>query len=504
MDTMRPFLKINFKIAVILLLTAVLASTIFNIIIHEKDTETLNREAEIKAATIVGYSKATLEHLMLEGKNRIVERALRTSLSFPQIRKLFITSRDGKIVIDAGKDTTLRTFDFSLYGNMPVVGENLYASITEQGKSFEYIFSSIDNKKECYGCHSSEQKQLGILVAKISTDDLAEIARQHRIANILISVLSFSGLVLVSYIALAFIVIRPLKALTKHIEKIEQQIDQSTSDTQLILPTIHQFKTQDEIATLTTVFNELITRLNDVNDRLHTLHIHQLQEADRIATVGEMAASIAHEIKNPATGILGVLKVFDKETSTSDPNKEIIQEMIVQAGRILNAVTDLLRYARPALPQFETIEINDLINKTISLLSQQTHQNGIDYRTDFIAQRLLIYADKKLIQQLFWNIILNGVEAIGEEGTLTVRTFLANGSCCIEINDTGKGISQSIQQTIFKPFFTTKHKGTGLGLAICKKIVEQHFGKISLTSIEGKGTTFIIQFPAIHGDERNA
>ena len=502
--TMKLVLKINYKIAAILLLTAVLGSTIFNLIIEKIDYEMLNKQAEAKATTIVGYSKATLEHLMLEGKNRIVRRALKTALNFPQIRELFIARSDGSVIINASKDTTFLTFDFGKYGQVPDVGENHFASIREDDNSFEYVFSSIDNKPECFRCHSSDQRQLGILVAKISTNDLQRIASQHRTSNIFISAFLFCGLVLVSYIALAYIVIRPLKTLTSHIGTIKQQIEHSESYKYFILPQIQQPKTQDEISTLTTAFNELVNRLNDVNNRLHTLHALQLQEADRIATVGEMAASIAHEIKNPTAGILGALKVFEKETPSGNPNKEIIQEMIVQGERILNAVSDLLSYARPSSPQFETVEIHEFIDKTIALLSQQTQQKGVEYRKDFSAHKIFVHADKKLIQQLLWNIILNGVQAIGDAGILTVRTSQKDGKCIIQISDTGKGIPLHMQQTIFKPFFTTKHKGTGLGLAICKTIVEEHGGEISLTSVEGKGTTFILQFPVFSMDGKNA
>jgi signal transduction histidine kinase len=208
-----------------------------------------------------------------------------------------------------------------------------------------------------------------------------------------------------------------------------------------------------------------------------------------------MAASIAHEIRNPIAGVLGALQVMLDELGADDPRREILEEMKTQVERVNHAVTDLLAYARPLPPMFEETSLNDIITRTSTMLSRQMRDRNLDVIHVLEPRPVMIVGDRKQLQQVLWNIILNGMQAMDERGVMTISLTEQSGTAIIAVTDTGSGISAEDIENIFKPFFTTKHKGTGLGMTISRRIVEQHHGSMTITSRPGEGTTVTIQLP---------
>jgi hypothetical protein len=252
---------------------------------------------------------------------------------------------------------------------------------------------------------------------------------------------------------------------------------------------------KDEISDLIETFNKLISRLNEAYGRLHDVHEQQLEHADRLSTTGEMAASIAHEIRNPIAGVLGALQVMLDELAGDDPRKEILEEMKIQIERVNYAVTDLLSYARPTAPVLEDVSLQDVINKTSTMLSRQMHDKNIAIIHSMELRPVMMRGDRKQLQQVLWNIMLNGMQAMETNGTMTVSLSEQDGWAEIQVSDTGKGIPVDQMEKIFKPFFTTKHKGTGLGMTISKRIVEQHDGTLKIASTGADGTMVSIRLP---------
>ncbi|MBI4811463.1 MAG: HAMP domain-containing protein [Ignavibacteriales bacterium] len=291
------------------------------------------------------------------------------------------------------------------------------------------------------------------------------------------------------------LITRPVKKLNSQMINVEKQIKRYEEGEQVQFSELDNPQSRDEVANLIIAFNKLIQRLNIAHVKLHEMHQSYLEHADRLATTGEMAASMAHEIKNPIAGVLGALQVFDSETPKEDDRKEIIAEMISQLDRVNNAVNDLLCYARPTAPLFEEVSVNELINKTSTLLSRQFRHKKIQVQTQLPAHQLIITADKKQIQQVLWNIILNAVQSMDVEGNLRISLIPEDSIIKIQISDTGKGIPPAQLNQVFKPFFTTKHKGTGLGMTISKRIIEQHKGKIQIDIAVGKGTIITLSLP---------
>ncbi len=241
---------------------------------------------------------------------------------------------------------------------------------------------------------------------------------------------------------------------------------------------------------------------------------NNLARMDRLASLGELASGIAHEIRNPLAGIAGALQIIGRNFTEQDSEQEIFNEVLNQVKRLDEFIKNLLRFARPSNPKFEMLTIKYVIDNALFLVSNRIVQKNIVLEIDHgTGEQPLIKGDKGLLQQVLLNIIINALDATEDNGSLSIRTFWPKKSrsstpevtycttkACnltIEISDTGSGIDKADLESIFNPFFTTKSQGTGLGLAIAHRIIEQHHGKLSLKSTPGKGTTFSITIPLI-------
>jgi signal transduction histidine kinase len=230
-------------------------------------------------------------------------------------------------------------------------------------------------------------------------------------------------------------------------------------------------------------------RLIDAFRRQH----EELVRSQSLAVIGELAATVAHEIKNPLAGMSGAIQILRDGMPPDDERREIIGEVLAQIGRLDNTVRDLLMFARPATPSRQEVSLRESIASAWSLLSQQPgvdhvrfHMNGMD--------GVVLNADAALLHQVWLNLLQNAVEAMPEGGDLRVRVTQGE-RVRIEVRDTGMGMDSASLAKVFRPFFSTKTRGTGLGLAISRKIVEAHGGTIRLESAPRRGTTVVVEIP---------
>ncbi|HCY18314.1 MAG TPA: hypothetical protein DHU69_00800 [Deltaproteobacteria bacterium] len=225
---------------------------------------------------------------------------------------------------------------------------------------------------------------------------------------------------------------------------------------------------------------------------------HQIAHTEKMSAIGQLAAGIAHEINNPLGGILNCLYNLRKNMFPPKRKEEYYSSMEDGIHRVKKIVSQLLEFSQQHEPEFAAVDINNLVDEVLFLLNYTFSKNGIKVEK-ILGQNLpMLMLDKHKMQQVFTNILLNAVHAIGDKkGQISIKTSHENGWCQIDITDTGTGISDNILPKIFDPFFTTKDvgEGTGLGLSVSKGIIEVHDGKIDVQSELGKGTTFSIRLP---------
>lgn len=253
---------------------------------------------------------------------------------------------------------------------------------------------------------------------------------------------------------------------------------------------------QDEFQELAVAFNDMATSIE--------AQYRNMQHTERLAAVGEFAAGLAHEVKNPLAGIKVSIEVLANDLPLEPDDKDIFARIINEVNRIETLLKSLLNYARPPKPKATVLNLNQLLEKTIATsqytLKSTTSGPGagkyIKFITEFGRDIPDITADPGQLQQIFLNLLLNAIDAIRDQGTISISTVSKDdGYVQVIIADTGRGIEPDVRNNIFNPFFTTKPKGTGLGLAICKRLIEQQGGSIKVDSVVGEGAVFTLLLP---------
>ena len=224
----------------------------------------------------------------------------------------------------------------------------------------------------------------------------------------------------------------------------------------------------------------------------------QLLQSEKLATIGQMAAGIAHELNTPLTYIMGNLELLES-LADSPAEKEMLSSIAVGAERITGLAQRLLAFSRPAEEAPVALAVNDVIERSLELCHYQILKGGVQLRKELSAALPPVQGVANQLETALINLVVNAVHAMEGGGTLQVTTAARDGHVEIAIADSGQGIPVEIQPTIFEPFFTTKPegKGTGLGLSTVLMIVERHKGRIEFTSAPGRGTTFRISLPVI-------
>ena len=220
----------------------------------------------------------------------------------------------------------------------------------------------------------------------------------------------------------------------------------------------------------------------------------QLREQASLVHLGEMAAVLAHEIKNPLAGIRGAIEVIGSRLPAGTRDGAVVKEMIGRIDGLSNLMKDLLLFARPPQPRLAPVELATLVSSTADLLGADPAFKGIEIRVD--GHVPIIDADPELLKIVFINLLVNGAHALDGEGTIHVSLDVVGSTCRIVIRDDGPGIPTEVREKIFMPFFTTKSKGSGLGLPTVRRLVESHHGTISIACPVAGGTHVTIELPA--------
>ena len=267
-------------------------------------------------------------------------------------------------------------------------------------------------------------------------------------------------------------------------------------------------QSQDDLKILNRDLDEMVKKrtaaLQAKNNELNTV-LQQLWQAAKLATMGELASSIAHELNNPLATVSLRMESLTAQTPETDPRRRELEIVGQEVERMGNLVTNLLQFSRRSQPQISTVDVREEIEKTFELIEYHLRKNNVKVIREFAADVPCIHADRQQLRQLFLNLFTNASDAMPRGGTLTLRvTALPDErQILIEIVDTGEGIPPEILPKVMEPFYTTKPegKGTGLGLAICRRIAEGHGGSLNIVSegVPGKGTRVCITLSFSNG-----
>jgi len=271
-------------------------------------------------------------------------------------------------------------------------------------------------------------------------------------------------------------------------------VNQGSLDQRLSIPETQEF------GKLGRNFNHMLDTLQNAQTELQDFQKKELRRNYKLATIGEMAARLAHEIRNPVMGISSAIDVIAREEQDEE-NAAILEEVKRQADRVNHSVSDVLKYSRKKELDLDMNDINDTIRSIVLFLEGQMKGKEIDISVTLEDELPLFCFDNKQLEEVLLNLGLNAMQAIEKKGSIAFSSMYEKDSekIVITVSDTGKGIDENDLSSIFHPFFTTKSEGTGLGLAIVKDVIEKHEGEIWAENREEGGCMFTIELPVKTG-----
>ena len=329
----------------------------------------------------------------------------------------------------------------------------------------------------------------GLLLFALITLTLQDPARNQVLA------VGFAGAIVICavlFMVLAVVIHRPLVELQEKIARVQRGdlfVNVSFADR------------NDEIGDLGHNFNDMVQQLRESREEIERLHRTQISRAEHLATLGEMAAGLAHEIRNPLAGIAGVMEIVGRDLPSNSPAKDVLGEVRHEVMHINKIVSELLEIARPKPPVFRQADVVSVAEHAALFARDQASARRVRLEVQHGAPVPQLEFDGGQIHQVLLNLLLNAVQACEAGGSVQVEFAGDEHFVITTVSDTGKGIPPDVLPNIFRPFFTTKGNGTGLGLSLARRIVEEHGGWLEATSEMGHGTQFRLALPKAREQE---
>jgi signal transduction histidine kinase len=491
-----------FKVVLVtslILIFAISFNVYWNTALHEGSIERLTQE---KAKIVSEFIEKNVIRAMEKGRHFEIHRVLQNFATYKGIWKIHVFRPDGTIVAttyEGELNKKVENVDFYLkkrYFEKEEALQNNAGKIVHE--AVYYYINPIQNRPECFQCHDKKNQVIGVLVVVESMREMHDMIYKVQIHSIILAIITIAFLSFVlGFLFLRFINV-PIKKLTETMKKAEE------GDLSVRV----NVKSRDEMGRLAENLNIMIEKLNLAKQEAEQYHQELIQRADRMASIGELASGIAHEIRNPLAGIQGAIQIMAEGFPKEDPRTQVTDEIQKQIYKLERLVKDLLNFAKPVPKNYLPTDINELVDKVLSFfMTQRGRSEDFKIEKRFVSSLPKTMIDPSSMEQAFLNIILNAQKAMPKGGTFTVSTVALpqrkdDGKEVQEVQivfeDTGVGITGENLPKIFNPFFSTRSEGTGLGLSITKNIVEQQGGKIEVKSQVNVGTKFIITLPAIN------
>ncbi len=347
----------------------------------------------------------------------------------------------------------------------------------------------IYNGKECRSCHGTKR-----IIAYLDVDtNLTRAEKDFRQGyNYIIFISGIAIIILVagSFFLFNYFIDKPVINFLKALDAVDD------GNLQISLPA----KKDDEFGRLEKHFNSMVEHLRESREKIEALHFEQLQRADRLVTLGELAAEMAHEINNPAAIIMSRADYLQMEAADRTELRkfnEDFQAIINQTEKISRITGSILKYSRKLPKNFEKIDLVGILKESLQIMEPRTKKKNISILTEIDEKLPAIRGDATQLEQVFTNLINNALDAMEDSGKLTIIVKCdGDDAVTVRVSDTGCGIEKDKLDNIFTPFYSTKtdKNGTGLGLYIVRNICNNHSATIVCDSVPGKGTNFTIKF----------
>ncbi len=496
--------RIAVRVALAVALVVIAVFGIFGALMIHSQSRFLVSQVELNAYQLSETIKSSTKHAMMADRPEHVHEIIDEIGTQEGLEKVRIFNKEGRVIYSPDKsliDTWVDKQAEACFGchaagapleRLPMLQRTRIFEDPDCGR-FLGIINPIYNEPECStsGCHPApeEQSVLGILDVTISLAEADEHLRRSLHFALLLVLAGILAIAVVIWLSLRYLVGRPVQRLLKATDAVAE------GDLGYRL----EVRRKDELGRLAASFNAMTENLQLAKD--------QLYRSDKLASLGRLAAGVAHEINNPLTGVLSFSSFLLKRSPEGSEEREDLETIVRETKRCGTIVKGLLDFSRQVSPRKTRACLNTAVRRAIDIARNQLAVNNISAELDLEPDLPELVADSGQMMQVLLNLVVNAADAIGSEGDGKIRISTAkislNGEPGVEVRveDNGPGIAPDLADSVFDPFFTTKgNAGTGLGLSVVWGIVDEHGGTIRFENNAGGGTIFILQFP-IAGNE---
>ncbi len=500
---------LSFRLFIVMLFMIMILFGIYSILYSKLQNRIHEDTIGLAAYRVSDLAKKSLYNLMLKNERDELYNTIMLMGSEPGMERIRIYNKKGEIKFSTTESETGHIVDMKAEAcyvchaaNQPIVSlpiqkkRRIYR--TADGRRIMGLINPIRNARECSnsGCHAHvpDQTILGVLDVQMSLDELDQAVVRTRATVFTLTI----GLVIFSMILFAIIVYliiyRPIHTLhTGMVRLAVGELDYRI-----------EMDRKDELGMLAHSFNNMAENLKGAYDRM--------LQVEKIASLGKMAATVAHELNNPLSGIVTYAKLLQKRVLKDSQNKNDNQKIeksleliLSESLRCGNIVRNLLEFSRGSSANFQKSKLKDIVGRALGIVGHHIELAKIEASSRIKIKPDTITCDPDQLLQAFVALFVNAVETMPDGGRLeiTAQNCAQNTNCIvIKISDTGPGVSENLRDKIFEPFFSTKKDktGVGLGLAVVYGIIQRHKGKIWLESEQQKGSTFFIELPLTQPD----
>lgn len=465
------------KILVPVVLINILAfAALYALMFHFAISNLIARQNDVARAIFehldLDYADASIEHHGAKFDSRLQKQAL-----LHRLTTLSIFDRNGNLVSTTG----LRPGKVNFGQVRRALGSDSEDPAWNIGRrKFATFTRGVASEPRCRTCHPN-QNHIGVVQLGIDLSDSLHAAEARVRSRFALAGIAWLGLLGMMFWTGGVVIGRPLAQMERSLKSATGEGDSKHHDLDELASRLH--------GTVWDVINK--QRLREEN------MARQLVRARQLASLGEIAAGLTHEIKNPVAGVLAALELLLEEEGVRCDRRDVLQQMVGELRRASTTLESLLRLARPQPPHRAAVDMAQIAREVASLFNARLRRAGVALEIEVPQPIPILPLDSGLMVQLLVNLLTNSMQATERGGRIIIliAPFPRRDGVVLAVTDTGRGIGPDVIERVFDPFFTTREEGTGLGLAICRMIVQQHGGTISIESEAGAGARVVVLLP---------
>lgn len=483
----RIFASFRFRILFTVILSIIILSFTSFFIFNHFLTKRIYKQSEDNLTTVLYFLRS---QIIAVRDGRFIRPYLKGLENDGTILNSHLIDGEGKIVSSSGNvRIRLETLNFNQFKSFDK--EITLQDRKENGREFTRAIIRFENMPACHSCHDPARKIIGYVLLDFSgpdSDDTVVFTRNFSAVYTIILII----------LLLTFVLVMHYKVVRTSLIRFQHTINginKGDLSQRVMIPRT------TELGVLGKSFNEMLANFQTTQAELQKYHKKEIHESQRLATIGEMSARLAHEIRNPITGISNAIEIIIEETGNPE-HRNVLEEVKRQAYRVNKAVSNMLNYARSRELNKQPADLNEIIRSVVFFLQNQTSRGGISISTDLSPEIPLFDLDTEQIENALMNLGINAIQSCNPEGSVLFCSSFdqATGLVTVSVRDSGSGIDPEKIRDIFTPFYTTRTKGTGLGLAIVKEVTEMHGGFVQVENNPDDGCIFFLRLPVPWSD----